>query len=231
MIIRFLYIFSFVLIAGCQSKSTREMTDISVDSLSNLKTSESVIETKQIDTTTKLELKESVNEEDVIVNEYLTEELRPIRDNFKRINSISDWTSIDKKELWETTEGGEAHFYFKNDILEKIITRHFGETFQKLTEYYLLDNELSFVFEKSYQYNRPIYYDSTMMKENKDTEVFNFEKSEIIEDRSYFIYGKLIHQANNQDCGSPMADDYLAEEQIRILDSFKSLIQLINYDK
>ena len=103
------------------------------------------------------------------------------------------------------------------------MTRHFGETFQQLIEYYLLNGQLSFVFEKSFKYNRPIYYDSTSMKENKDNQAFDFEKSEIVEDRSYFEKGKLIHQMNNQDCGSPFADGYLMEEQKRIVSDFAKL--------
>lgn len=168
-------------------------------------------------------IKETFQQEDTAYNEYLTGRLKPIRENFKRINSISKWTSVDKQELYESTEGGEATFYYSNSILEKIVTRHFGETFQQLTEYYLLNGELSFAFEKSYKYNRPIYYDSTSMKENKDNQAFNFEKSEIIEDRSYFDKGKLIHQVNNQDCGSPFAADYLLTEQKRILADFDKL--------
>ena len=173
-----------------------------------------------------VELKETFNQEDLPVNEYLTERLKPIRANFKRINSITNWTTIDKKDLWETTEGGEAKFYYSNGQLEKITTRHFGETFQQLTEYYLLKGQLSFVFEKSYKYNRPMYYDSTSMKENNDTEAFDFEKSEIIEDRSYFDNGKLLHQIDSQDCGSPFADNYLLEEQKRIKSDFEKLIKL-----
>lgn len=64
------------------------------------------------------------------------------------------------------------------------------------------------------------------MKENKDTEAFDFNNSEIIEDRSYFASGKLIHQINNQDCGSPFADDYLTDEQKRIKSEFEKLIKL-----
>jgi hypothetical protein len=173
-----------------------------------------------------VELKETFNQEDLPVNEYLTERLKPIRANFKRINSITNWTTIKTKDIWETTEGGEAKFYYLNGQLEKITTRHFGETFQLLTEYYLLKGELSFVFAKSYKYNRPMYYDSTHMKENNDTEAFDFEKSEIVEDRSYFENGKLLDQLNNQDCGSPFADDYLLEEQKRIKADFDKLIKL-----
>lgn len=176
-------------------------------------------------TTDTIELKETFNEEDLPVNEFLTDRLKSIRANFKRINSITNWTSIDTEELSESTEGGEAKFYYQNGQLEKIVVRHYGETFQLLTEYYLLNGQLSFVFEKRHRYNRPLYYDTTAMKENNDTEAFDFDKSEIIEDRSYFENGKLLHQINNQDCGSPFADDYLLEEQKRIKEDFDRLIK------
>ena len=64
------------------------------------------------------------------------------------------------------------------------------------------------------------------MKENNDNQVWDFDKSEIIEDRSYFSNGRLIHQISNQDCGSPFTEDYLAEEQKRIKDSFDKLMKL-----
>src|SRR5690554_7061274 len=70
-------------------------------------------------------LKETFSQEDVPVNEYFSDLLKPIRANFKRINSITDWTSVDTEELWETTEGGEATYYYQNEQLEKIITRHY----------------------------------------------------------------------------------------------------------
>jgi len=171
-----------------------------------------------------IELKETFNREDLPVNEFLTERLQPIRANFKRINSITNWTNIITKDIWETTEGGEARYYYLNGQLEKITTRHFGETGQLLTEYYLLKGQLSFVFEKSCQYNRPIYYDTARMKEMDDTETFDFGKAEITEDRSYFDNGQLLHQLSNQDCGSPFTDDYLLNEQKRIKAGFDRLI-------
>jgi hypothetical protein len=172
------------------------------------------------------ELKETFNQEDLPVNEYLIERLKPIRANFKRINAIANWTTIKTEDIWETTEGSEAKFYYLNGQLEKIITRQFGETFQLLTEYYLLKGQLSFVFEKTYKYNRPLYYDSTAMKEMNDTEVFNFEKSKIIEARNYFDSKKLLHQLNNQNSGSMLTDNYLLEEQKRIKAAFEKLIKL-----
>ncbi|HOF17176.1 MAG TPA: hypothetical protein PLF32_09350 [Bacteroidales bacterium] len=153
----------------------------------------------------------------------LKDRLKPIKANFKRINAISNWCSIETEELWETTEGGEAKFYYQKGILEKIVTHHYGETFQLLTEYYLLNGELSFVFAKHYQYNRHVYYDSTAMVENNDTEVFDVEKSKITEKRSYFENGKLFHQIN-QESDSPLTDDYLLQEEKEIKTYFDQLI-------
>jgi hypothetical protein len=98
---------------------------------------------------------------------------------------------------------------------------------QELTEYYLLHDRLSFVFEKEYRYNRPIYYDSVAMKESGDTEAFNFDSSNIDETRSYFSQGVLLHQLSNQDCPAPYAKQYLLEEQNRILDQYKKLWKLV----
>lgn len=173
-----------------------------------------------------VQLTETFNQEDVPANEYLTEELQPIRANFKRINTIAHWTAVDSQDLWEATEGGIAKFYYQNGQPEKIVARQYGETFQQLTEYYLLRGQLSFVFEKTYRYNLPMYYDSAAMKKNKDTEAFDFDQSEITETRSYFKNGQLLHQLNNQDCGSPFAEDYLRKEGKRINTDFEKLIKL-----
>ena len=44
-------------------------------------------------------------------SDSLTKKLKPIRNNFKRINAIKRWTSIVSKDLEETLEGGEAKYY------------------------------------------------------------------------------------------------------------------------
>ena len=174
-------------------------------------------------------LQESSKEDDIPVNDYLIEELKPTRENFKKINSIStsEWLLVLNKNIeGKSTEGGEANFYYYNDSLYKIIERNFGESLQELNEYYLLNGKLSFVFEKRYNYNRPIYWDSTTMKENNDNQIFDINKSEIIETRSYFENNGLIHQLYSQDCGAPFTGDYLQQEQKRILANFDELIKL-----
>lgn len=171
-------------------------------------------------------LKPSFKEDDIENNEYLTETLQPIKDNFKRINSKTDWKHIDSTDVMESTEGGIIKYYYGDKSLEKVIEQHFGEMGQSITEYYLLNGKLSFVLERAIIYNRPLYYDSTAMKENKDTEVFNKEASELLDTRSYFIDGVLSHILDNQDCGAPFAASFMIEEDKRLHAAYKRLIAL-----
>jgi hypothetical protein len=202
------------------SNTEQTITETQLDS-----TSEDVVPETPLPTDS-IELKECSHEEDVINNDYLKEELVSIRQNFKRINSIDKWESISTKELWESTEGGQVNYYYSKQGLEKIVARQFGETGQLLIEYYLINGKLSFVFQKSYRYNRPLFYDSASMKMNDDDQVFDFELSEIIEDRSYFKNGKLLHQINSQDCGAPFSEEYLQDEQKRLMKEFEKLMTL-----
>ena len=103
-------------------------------------------------------------------NKSLEEKLKSVKDNFNKINTIKNWTKIDSIELEETSESGVAEYYHHDGKSTKVITRNYGETFQQITEYYLSHDNLSFVFDKTLYYNRPMYYDEELMKENGDTE-------------------------------------------------------------
>lgn len=162
-------------------------------------------------------LKETTEVEDTS-STGLSPALLPVKANFKRINSIVTWTKIVKKDLEGSAEGGEAVFYYSNGLLEKIAARYYGEGFQQLTEYYLLNGGLSFVFEKSLKYNRPVYYDSAAITSNNDDQVFDLKKSDLNEIRSYFSNGKLIRQINNLITGA----NRLAEQK-RLMEDFTEL--------
>jgi cbb3-type cytochrome oxidase subunit 3 len=127
----------------------------------------------------------TLNEKDIPVNNH-TDSLKLITENFERINSITKRSNIITKELSETLEGGEANFYYLDGQLEKVIVQNFGETFQITTEYYLLNQHLSFIFETLYKYNRPLYYHSKIVEENDDDEIFDLKESEIMEFIYYF---------------------------------------------
>ena len=144
----YILILSFFLIFGsCKTenkKDNKTQSKIETKNITRTETNTSKNQANPIDTTV---IDESFQETDLIRNDYLTEELKLVRLNFKKINSIEKWDLIKEKNLWETTEGGFAKYYFTNDSLKKIIVRRFGETFQYLSEYYLLNGDLSFVLK------------------------------------------------------------------------------------
>ena len=162
------------------------------------------------------------NLQDSATNKSLSDRLIPIKENFQRINATTNWTLIDVKGLWESLEGGTIKYYYQNENIEKIVTRHYGEMFQQLTEYYVLNEQLSFVYTKLYKYNRPMYYDENSMRKANDTEAFDFDKSKIFEHRSYFENGELIHQINTPDEDSPFK--YHPEEVKDLKASFEKYI-------
>jgi hypothetical protein len=172
---------------------------------------------------------ETFNENDTTNSKGLKKQLKPIRSNFKRINSITKWTSVKKKNIeGESAEGGEATFYYTDKGMEKVIARHYGEMGQKLTEYYLLNEQLSFVFEKEHRYNRPLFYDAKAMKENNDTEAFDLKKSEITMIRNYFENGNIILINATTGRGYNISADYPAEQEKEIKEDFKRLLKLVD---
>lgn len=174
-----------------------------------------------------LRINETFNEKDSTSSKSLQNRLKPIQSNFKRINSMTKWTSVQKKNIeGESAEGGEATFYYTDKLLEKVIARHYGEMGQVLIEYYLLNGELSFVFEKEYRYNRPLFYDAKAMKENNDTEAFDLKKSKIIMTRNYFEKGNIILINTTTGHESNISADYPAEQEKSITEDFKRLLKL-----
>lgn len=171
---------------------------------------------------------ETLIDKDITGSKSLKNRIKPIQANFKRINSVTKWTAVKKKDIeGESAEGGEATFYYTDKGLQKVIAKNYGEIGQKLTEYYLLNGEISFVFEKEYRYNRPLFYDTKAMKENNDTEAFDLKKSKITLTRNYFENGNIIMITNTTERGFNISADYPAEQEEKIKEDFKRLLKLV----
>lgn len=147
-----------------------------------------------------------------------------MRKNYFRISSITDWTNVVNIELDESTEGGEAAYYYKHDTLEKIEVKLYGEISQTLEEYYFMNNLLSYVYERELIYNRPIYYDSAKMKEEQDSVTFDITKSDTIETKSFFRNGKLGYQVCNMNEEKGYFTDF---SEKRIINRQKELLAKI----
>ena len=155
--------------------------------------------------------------QDIKSSKNLQEILKPIKANFNRLNSIKSWTKITKVETDDSTEGGYINFYYLDGNLEKILVRKFGESGQYLAEYYLINGQLSFLYEKDETYNLPLYWKG-----------FDESKSKIALKRYYFNENKLVDLVSNLTQKKPLSNQVLQEYQKNILDEFNAILKLTN---
>ncbi len=140
-------------------------------------------------------LKESFNEDDIYPRDYYVDELKPVRENFKKLNSIpaGEWMSVEDTTYVENGLDCKASFYCYVAELDKIIVRKNNDTVEMLKEYYFLNKQLSFLLEKEYD------------KRTEGTFIC----------KSYFFKDKLIYQ-DLGDCGAPNTEEFTLEEERRI---------------
>ena len=156
-------------------------------------------------------------------NQTKTEQdyLQKIRGNYARINNVKKWSKIITKDVHESIESGELIYYYLNGILEKVTEKNYGEMWQDESKYYFLNGKLSFVLERMFRYNRPFYYDQKAMRENNDTEYFDFKKSTITETRNYLYRSKLFKQIFSIKNSSKITE----KEQVRLTKKYNFVIK------
>ncbi len=141
--------------------------------------------------------------------------IKSIRAKYVKINASVPQCRRVVKDIWgESLEGAEMDAFYQGQELQLVIVHHFGEMYQTFTEYYYEQGKAFFVYQRSFQYNRPMYWDSITAKANQDTVVFNFYKSRLEENRYYFNNGKLIRWINEfKKEVPPGTEDYKREEK------------------
>jgi hypothetical protein len=153
-----------------------------------------------------------------LLGQELYPQIKSIRLQCRKIDIKKVWKEVASFDLLDGDSG--TVLYYSKIGLEKLVHTNFGETRKLITEYYLLDGQLSFVFEKFIIYNF-----NPAMKE------YDPKKSDIDETRDYFEKGNLFHKINNKDCRSLFASDYIVAEDKRIKEEFQRVIDLVTHEK
>ena len=97
-----------------------------------------------------------------------------------------------------------------------------------IEEYYFDEAGLIFVFEQEYRYNRPIYWDAERAKENGDEEVFDINKSVIIENRYYFNGDEMVRWLDRDYEQVPHSQERFDLAKKEVLAEAQRFIQLLN---
>lgn len=122
--------------------------------------------------------------------------IKTIRQHYAAINKrVGKYRKVKKQLSGFSLEGGEMTAYFQGPAIMKITAIHYGEGGRTLEEYYYQDSKLIFVFEKVFQYDRPLsgkvvsavenrfYYDNDRLirwiDENGETAAVDAESHEL----------------------------------------------------
>ena len=157
----------------------------------------------------------------------LETKIKQVKQTVSALLAVKKWDSVISKPLSESTEGGEARYYYQNKNLKKIIHYQFGETYKAVTEYYLKKEKAVFIYELLYRYNRPITWDSIVMKENKDDDqVWDLKKVKRYEKRNYFYNNQLIKQIITTPESTREVTTNLNDQRNIILAGFSKLLAI-----
>ena len=121
-------------------------------------------------------------------NSNVESKIAQIRKDYESTNAVKNYIVKEIEDDEQSVEGGTIKYYFQNKIIKKIITEHYGETWKGLTEYYVKNGKVYFIFDRVERYNVPYYVNADWYRENdmEVGEVFDSKKSEIFEKRYYF---------------------------------------------
>jgi hypothetical protein len=130
-------------------------------------------------------------------------DLKELNANFDQIRSIKNWTSIKELSADSLTYNHHIYnYYYDGDTLKKVLDFAKTDTLEITKAYYILDEELSVVFELTY------------LKRNES------DKPEIHTKQTYFEAGVLLHQIPE----IPLNSKIRATESKRIFDNYNALI-------
>mgnify|MGYP000951615431 FL=1 len=121
-------------------------------------------------------------------NVNVESKIAQIRKDFMNTNAAKNYAIREADDSDQSTEGGIVKYYSQNGIVKKIVVEHYGESWNGLTEYYIKNGKVYFIFDKTEKYNVPYYVNADWYKRDnmKVGEVFDSRKSKISEKRYYF---------------------------------------------
>ncbi|ACZ09125.1 Uncharacterised protein [Sebaldella termitidis] len=119
-----------------------------------------------------------------------------------------------------STEGGEAVYYYENKRLKVIVAGYFGETGKMHEEIYFGDNYPIFVYKERHTYNAPI-----------TDKKFNEKRTKIHKERYYFDSNKNLIRYIDEKGKIIVSGDKLQNESINIKNEIVRLLRLRNTKK
>jgi hypothetical protein len=116
-----------------------------------------------------------------------------INADYATINSdTTKFTKTEKDIFGQSSEGGLLKMYHEGGIVRKAILTLYGENGQVTNEYYLVNGQLIFLFQKGMRYKRPINEGRTEIQ-GQDEDRFYFRNKKLI--RWYTTDNRIVNSS------------------------------------
>ena len=143
------------------------------------------------------------------------QQVQQIRRRYAYINAnLSKYRRV-TKQVQESTEGGVREAYFEGRQIRRIMASDYGETGQRLREFYFWNNRLIFSFERFTQYARPI----------QKTAVLRILRQE--ENRNYFHHGRMLRWIKDGIEVIPLSNPGYNRHTIALLTTANDMLTLL----
>lgn len=107
--------------------------------------------------------------------------INEIKKQYAEINSkAAQYDKVEKEVYDESTEGAVLIGYYEKKELKKITGIYFRETGKTVAEYYFNGNDFFFVYLKEFNYEKPIYIESSCKVKSIEESRYYFYKGELI---------------------------------------------------
>jgi hypothetical protein len=124
-------------------------------------------------------------------------------------------------------DGGVITGYFKGKEIKKVTVESYFDTGRDYTEYYYADDDLVFVLQQKYHYNRPDYYTEERARANNDTEWYDDTRSTKRTSRFYFKDDEMIKWIDEKNFNRSEDSKDFEEQQKKIYADDKRIQQMM----
>lgn len=113
-------------------------------------------------------------------------------------NNLNGFEKINIDILDESAEGGQGTAYYDKNDLKLIKVVWYGETGKRIMAYYFDKGDLYFASDQNFRYNAPMYLDKETALENGESNYYDPDKTQVVEERYYFTDGELFLWLDNE---------------------------------
>lgn len=132
----------------------------------------------------------------------LEEKIADIKEKFRIVNfSAENYKKYSATLFGESSGGNEIIGFYnqdKNNHVDKIVEKYYGDMWKGIIEYYFWEDELFFVYSKESHYNKPITFDDSKIEKEEENRYYFWEDELIKWMQPWAVVASIDDQAKQR---------------------------------